>query len=152
MTYVRPVARIARQLLAAMALALALTAVTARAVESERCIEASSLPLVPADAVIGDDAGENVRAMRRSLNEWRSYRRLLLERLEAECGGSAPALTARTDCDVAPLEDAWDDLQLSGNEVEDSMQIAAELRYVKLSATDLRSRLVLCRAPLGKAG
>lgn len=151
MTRTSRIARSAHPFLAAAPLALAIIAAGAHAAESGRCIAPASLPPVPAAVAIGKDAGENVAALRRSLGEWQSYRLQLLDRLEKECATARPALSTGADCEIAPLEDAWDDFQLTGNDVEDSMHIAAELRYIKLSAADLRSRFVLCREP-GKAG
>lgn len=120
---------------------------TASDFQSAPCIDPATIPLAPPAPQITADASENLRALRQSLEEWQSYRLVVVARLNSECATQVPAVQSPADCEIGPLENAWDDRQLTGSPAEDSMQLAAALRYVRLSATDIRNRLVQCGTP-----
>jgi hypothetical protein len=131
---------------AALAVALGFTgAGIASDGPGEACVEPGSLPAAPSVVNITQDASENVEALRQSLAQWQGYRLALVSHLKAECAKQMRALTASSDCEIGPLEGAWDDQQLTGGAAENSIQLAVALRYVMLSATDIRGRFVSCR-------
>lgn len=113
----------------------------------EACVEPDSLPAAPSAFNITQDPSKNVEALRQSLLEWQGYRLALVSRLKSECAKQEPAVKVASDCEIGPLEDAWDEQQLTGGAAEDSIELAVALRYLKLSAADIRGRLILCPTP-----